>query len=187
MSDEILAGIAQGFFAPRRAMRRVLDLAPGPDVVLGLVILGYLVQGVSVILVPGAREGIEGSILVGHLNMLISQLLLFALTGAAVFGVGRVFGGLATLPQSLVAVAWYSFVTSFLSPAALYGLTSAAAGEPAPLAVLLLMGSVVIGLWVFAGCVAEVHGFRSSAGVFGATIGVLLLASAFLLMLLPPP
>jgi len=187
VTDDLLAGIAEGFFAPRRAMRRVLDLAPGPDVVLGLVILGYLVQGLSVILVPGAREGVEGPILVGHFNMLVSQLLLFALTGAAVFGVGRVFGGVGTLPQCLVTVAWYSFVTSFLSPAALYGLTAAAAGEPAPLAVLLLMGSVVIGLWVFAGCVAEVHGFRSSAGVFGATIAVLLLASSFLLVLLPPP
>jgi len=187
VSSDILAGIAEGIVAPRRAMRRVLAQEPGPDVVLGLVLLGYLIQGISVLLVPGAREEGSGPILLTHLNLLISQLLLFALTGAAVFGVGRVFGGLGTLPQSLVAVAWYSFVTSVLSPAALYGLTAAAAGAADPLALLLLTASVVIGLWVFAGCVAEVHGFRSTLGVFGATIGVLLLASAFLLMLLPPP
>ena len=187
MSVDILAGIAEGFAAPRRAMARVLDRQPGPDAVLGLLLLGYLVQALSVLVVPGAREQAPGSVLLTHLNLLISQLLLYGLTAAAVFGVGRVFGGIGSLPQSLVAVAWYSFVTSFLSPAALYGLTAAQAGEPGPVPMLLLSASVVIGLWVFAGCVAQVHGFRSTGGVFGATIGVLLLASALLLMLVPPP
>lgn len=187
MIETIASGIAEGFVAPRRAMRRVLAQRPGPDAVLGLVLLAYLVQAMSAILVPGARGGGDVSPLLTHLNLVISQLVLFTFTSVVVFGVGRLFGGTGTLPQSFAAVAWYSFVTSVLAVPALYGLTSAAEGDPGALASLLLVGASAIGLWVFAGCVAELHGFRSIWGVLGATLGLMLLAVAFLLMLVPAP
>ena len=188
MTHDIVGGIVEGLVSPRTAMRRVLDTKPGIDVMLGLVVLSYAIQGMAGILVPGTRTGDEPVLLL-HLNLLISQLVIFVVTSSAVFGVGRVFGGTGGLDRSLAGVAWYSFVTSWLSPAALYGLGQAAGedAQPGALSSLLLLGATGIGLWVFAGCVAEVHGFRSTWGVLGASLGVMLLAVASLLMLLPAP
>jgi len=187
VKDDILAGIAEGLIAPRRAMRRVLAQKPGIETVLGLVVLAYAIQGMASILVPGARGEPGGASLLLHLNLLVSQLVLFAMTAAAVFGLGRIFGGTGNLPQSLTTIAWYSFITSFLAPFALYGLTAAAEGEGTALSALLLLGASAIGLWVFAGCVAELHGFRSTAAVLGASVGVMLLVAAFVLIIAPAP
>ena len=187
MISDIAGGIAEGLAAPRKAMRRILSGPGGIDVILGLVVASYLVQALAAIAVPGGRIAGDLSPLLVHLNLLISQLVLFVVTSAAVFGIGRLFGGTGTLPQALLTVAWYGFVTSFLAPLALIAFAPGSDAEPTAFDALLLLAVSGIGVWVLAGCVAELHGFRSTGQVLAVAVGIAFGAGVLLISLVPAP
>ena len=181
MITDLIGRIAEGIVTPRTSLRGFLDRGPhGPDTVVALVVLAYLVQAISALVVPGASTAEEGQVLVWHVAGLTFHAILFALAAALVFGVGRVFGGIAQVRHVVLAMAWYFFLTSFLAPLSQFGIGAAMDGEESALSGLLFLATSVIGVWVLAGFVAEIHGFRNTGAVLGAMVALMLLSSVLL-------
>lgn len=159
----------------------------GPDGIVGLVVAGYLVQAMVSIVVPGARPELGGNPIGYHVGSLVVQGLLYMMTVGLVHVIGRIFGGTGSLPQAFLAMAWYSFISSFLSPLALAGVVGMTDPQPEPLSVLLLLVAVVLGIRMFAGFVAELHGFRNTWTVLAVTLGLAMAASVLLSLFVQPP
>jgi hypothetical protein len=186
VTRDLLAIIAESILTPRQSVRRFLDRGPhGIDAIAGLVLLAYVVQALASLIVPGARGPTAGPVLAWHIAGLIFHAILFLLSAALVFGVGRLFGGTARMETCAAGMAWYGFVTSFLTPFVLLGWVQAMQGGATGFTSLLLFGASAIGMWVLAGFVAEMHGFRSTGLVIAALVGFLVLSSFALVALIP--
>ena len=190
MIKDLVERVIESIVTPRLSARRFL--AGGPhrlDTVAALVLGAYLVQALAQVAIPGSRPAGGVSPVALHLAGLAFQVIVLGISAALVFVVGRLFGGRAGFEDCVAAMAWYGFVTSFLSPLALIGWVGSTA-EPASgsaLPALLFLGAGALGIWVFAGFVAELHGFRSTGLVIGAIFGLVFAVSLLLLPLLPPP
>lgn len=181
MIQDIAANIAEGIWAPRASMRRMLPQISGVDSIVGLVVLGYVVQALVALVIPGARPETPANPLGWHIAGLAFQGVLFALSAGLVFLIGRIFGGTGSVLQTFAAMAWYSFVSAFLSPLALAGVGGLTqTEEPNGFAALLLVAATILGLRMFAGFVAEVHGFRNTWTVVAVSVGLVMGASALL-------
>ncbi|MEM1345120.1 MAG: YIP1 family protein [Pseudomonadota bacterium] len=184
-----LAPILEGLRAPRRSTERVLSTDPGLEATLGLVLVAYLVQALVSVALANPRGAGEVGIVPWHISGLFTHALLFLLLSGLVFGVGRLFGGTGTLDRSITAVAWYSYVTSWLSPLGVVAFLGL--GEEGNawelLSLVLLIGVAGIGVVVFAGAVAAVHGFRSVRMVLATTLGLALGASVLISLVVSPP
>ena len=186
MTQDLLERFIESIRTPRLSARRFLALGPHRlDTIAALLIGAYLVQGLAQIAIPGARPPMEGPILAWHLAGLTFQVIVFVASAGLVFAIGRLFGGTASFDRCLQAMAWYGFITSFLTPVALIGWTLAAGGGSG-FGSLLFLGAGILGMWVFAGFVAEIHGFRSAGVVLGVMVGMVTLASLVLFSLGPP-
>lgn len=159
------------------------------DAAVLMLVLGYLIQAIFQIVIPGARQlpsQMQGGIPVGlHLFNLVLQFIVAAVLAMMVYSIGRLFGGTGTRLQSFVLVSWHTLVTSVLAPAFIWGMSHVSETQvpPAPLFVLAVSGSTW--LWVLAAFTAELHGFRSTWG----PLGIMLVASflfSFLIMTLIP-
>lgn len=171
--------------APRRALRHILDLGPlGPGTIVMMLLFAYAVQELFIILTLPPMRGEQATALAWHLNRLMLAFVEFAVTAGLVLGVGKLFGGKATLPETVAGMAWFSILTAFLVPftaPALPGLFEGTVSGPA--ALLLLLGTGLF-CWMLAGCVAELHGFKSTGrvlfGMLGLVAAITLLANALL-------
>jgi hypothetical protein len=179
--------IVQGYAAPRASARGILSANLSFSDAILIVVLAYVIEAVSQILVPGARMGEETSVISRHGLGLITQIaILFAIAGL-VSGFGRAAGGTGTYAQSLVIIAWHALVTSFLSPLALYAVVQmqgidfqdpdASLGTGSLVALFLFAG---MWLWLLASYICELHGFKNIAGVMGAVVVISMGASLLL-------
>jgi len=175
--------VIEGFSAPRASVRSILDAKHGFDVTFSLVVLAYVVQAFFLVLIAQTLFPVPSdaqpsvSPLMFHIFNLFVQFFIFCLMTGVVFWVGRLFGGTGKLEDTMLGLAWYLFVTSFLSPFFFFGVSSVMAESESALSVLLLFGSMAIGLWVLANCIAEIHGFRSAWRVLSVMLGLLFGAS----------
>lgn len=181
------ARILEAVWSPRASMRRLLAESVGPDMIVGLVVLGYVVQAMAALAIPGARPMEPENPLAWHVGGLVTQGILYLMSVGTVHVVGRLFGGTGSVPQAFAAMAWYSFTSAFLSPLALGGLAGLSTEEPSPLAALLLLLGTILGIRMFAGFVAELHGFRNSWTVFAVALGLAMAASVLLSLLVQAP
>ena len=176
----LLSQVAEGIMAPTVSARRRISAADGLPAILLMVVLGYLIMMIFTGLLSDSFQQRTGSALVFHITGLALKFVEFFVIGAAVFMVGRMFGGVGTRLESYAVVAWHTLVTSFLSP--LYvGLEDAIqlpdpeAAPSAPPEVdggQLLMLFVFVGLsfWLLAKYVAELHGFKNIWGVLVSVV-----------------
>jgi hypothetical protein len=182
---ELLGLMIQGYSAPRRSIRRLLDGENGLEAALGFLALAFLVEAILSIIF-GGRGGASIGIYLINIAM---QLALFFLLAGLIFAIGRAAGGTGSLQGSQLVVGWHALVTSPLTPLtvpvsyAFRAPTEAAAGAAGAAAaapeVQIPAGGVffafvyaAISFWLMANYVAELHQFRNTWGVLGAIVGV---------------
>ncbi|MEM9146317.1 MAG: YIP1 family protein [Pseudomonadota bacterium] len=185
MIADLSAAVAESIAAPRRSVRRYLERGPhGIDVLFGLILGAYLVQQIAALAVPGGRMPLQGSLVAFHLAGVVVQLILCAVTAGIVLVAGRIFGGAADFAACYSGMAWYGFVTAFLSPLVLVGWSAILHEQGGFGSHLLLVVGSGLAIWVFAGFVAELHGFRSTAVVVAATLGFVMMTTMLLFSML---
>ena len=173
MIRNLVSAVAEGYIAPRRSVRRLLDGRHGIQTALLMLALAYLVQAVLTILFISSGIGIAG-----HLLAIVQQVVVFFVLAALIFGLGRLAGGKGTMEGAQLVVAWHALVVSVISPLAI-GVSSfayraevgSAGGMSAGLGLLAFV-YVAVSFWLMANFVAELHGFRSAWGVLGALVGL---------------
>lgn len=181
MIGQLVRAVAEGYVAPRRAIRRLLVADNGLEAALLMLALAYVVQAILTVLFISSAIGIGG-----HLLAIVQQVVVFFVLSALIYGVGRMAGGTGTLEGAQLVVGWHALVVSVISPLAI-GVSSVAfgpdaeqgAGLPAGLGFLAFL-YVAISFWLMANYIAELHGFRSNWGVLGTMVG-LTFATAILL------
>lgn len=182
--------MVQGYLAPRATLRRVLKGGHGFDIALQLIALGYLLETVLVKLLVSRTGDGEVSLIAFHMLNITATVCGFLILSGLIFWAGRAMGGIATLAQTQLAIAWFMMVTSILSPFAMMGLPDAFFNPPADPSIPIDMSSanttlifVVAGavIWLLSSTVAEAHGFRSvwrvAAVIMAFPIGLLLMIS----------
>jgi hypothetical protein len=179
---ELLRLIVEGYLAPRRSIRRLLDGGNGLEAALGFLALAFLVEAILSI-VFGGRGGASISVYLINVAM---QLALFFLLAGLIFAIGRPAGGTGSLQGSQLVVGWHALVTSPLTPLtvpisyAFRAPVEAASGAAAAVpevqipagGVFLAFIYAAISFWLMANYVAELHQFRNTWGVLGALVGV---------------
>ncbi len=161
-----------GVFRPREAMARLMELRPGLDAAILMVLLAYLVSAVFSLVMP-TPEGAEvrASRFSLHLQGLIIEFgSFFAAAGIATW-LGRAAGGTAWFPQVAAAVGFGFLLQAMLTPGIVLAFSLIVAQAMWAGAVLLLLGLAAWSIWLLASCIAEVHGFRSTIAVAGAVFG----------------
>ncbi|MGF1446861.1 MAG: YIP1 family protein [Pikeienuella sp.] len=185
MIIDLLGRVAECVYTPRRSIRRLLELGPHrPDIILQMVLLAYVLQVLLFGLLTDLRPD-DRSILEFHFQGVINHVISFIVLGALVFGIGRMFGGQATVADAFAGVAWIELVFTFLLPMGVVGLLPAEGGEPSGFGALLLLGTVGIGIWMMTGAVAEIHRFKSTWSVFFGLMIVLTIGSLLFMTLVP--
>lgn len=199
MIQDALMGVIEGLVAPRRSVRRILDMKPQIETILGLVVLGYAMQAFFGVLVLDLlfdippltdEDGIPQESLpplIYHALNLVGQIVLLFLLACLVFWVGRIFGGTGQLSEALTALAWHLVVTSLLMPFFFYGSAAMVVDSQSDFPFLLLAASMAIGIWVLASFVAEVHGFESVWAVIGVMLGMSFTIGLVMALMLPTP
>lgn len=178
-AGQLLRLIVEGYAAPRRSIRRLLDGENGLEAALGFLALAFLVEAILSI-VFGGRGGASIGVYLVNIAM---QLALFFLLSGLIYAIGRAAGGTGTLAGSQLTVGWHALVTSPMTPLTVpvsyaFRATSEAAAETAPEmqipagGVFLAFVYAAISFWLMANYVAELHQFRNTWGVLGALVGV---------------
>lgn len=189
MTGDFSRWVLQGFMAPRQTVRRFLDSGHGPDVAVLLLLLGYLIEAIFVLMLAPPVVGSSG--MGAHVSGLITTAFVFVVISVLVFRLGKLAGGTGTFPQTILAVAWYMFMGSLLSPIMVpfFGELGRAAEamDPASDSVgtlgisggvqIMFLAAGMFSVWLFANSIAALHGFRSIWGVIGVLVGIPLIAS----------
>ena len=172
--------MGQGISAPRATVRGVLDGGHGFDVALTMIALGYLIESVlAKVLVPGATDG--ASFISFHMLNIVATICGFFILSGLVYWIGGLFGGIATLARTQLAVAWYMLMNSFLAPFAVMSLPEHIRKPPTDPNIPLDLSDanptvmfivVAISMWLLSSAIAEAHGFRSVWKVAGAILAI---------------
>ena len=184
MVAEYLRWIVGGFLAPQPTLRRLLSGGHGYDVAVQLFVLAFLIEAMS-FTAFGIKAG-TGSFIVGHLGNLVTSTIAFALLTFLVLRLGRLAGGTGLLPEAVLAMAWYSLMSSLLSPLVVslmadlsQALRPAAANadefvtpEISTSSLMAFVFAGITSIWLLANAVVAVHGFRNIWGVIGVIVGV---------------
>lgn len=172
--------MAQSIIAPRATVRIVLNGGHGFGIALTMIAMGYLIESVLVkLLVPDATAGAN---LIGFhmLNVIGTVCGFFILSGLA-YWIGSLMGGIASLAQSQLAVAWFMLMNSVLAPFAIMSLPEHFRRPPTdpdipldlsdanPTVIFIVVG---IAIWLLSSAIAEAHGFRSVWRVAGVILAI---------------
>lgn len=176
--SEIFSRIIEGYLAPTRSARNILEAECRFDTILLMVLFSYLATAVLSAMFGGPR--VEGGASMGyHISGLILQFASFFVIGGLIFQVGRLAGGIASRQDTYAVVGWHSMVTSFLTPL-LVGLGSSLPSADMPPEqqaealsnvqgpLLLAAFAVITSMWLLAHYVKEAHGFQSVWNVLGS-------------------
>ncbi len=144
---------------PREAAERLLAMnVPDDARWLGFVIvvvLSVLLGQVSVLLMG------EGGFPGGMLFMAMFQTMILLGMVVAVQGVGRVFGGTGSFPDTLLLIAWLQFVMLVFQVAQLVALVIIP-----PLFGMIAVVALVVFIWMLTQFIMALHGFTQPMKVF---------------------
>lgn len=144
---------------PRDAAARLLALnVPDDARWLGFVIVVVLSVILGQVSVLAMGEGAFGG---GMLFMAMFQTSITLGMVVAVQGIGRMFGGTGTFPDTLLLIAWLQFVMLVFQVAQVIALVLVP-----PLFGLIAIAALVVFLHVLTQFVRVLHGFESSIKVF---------------------
>lgn len=179
--------MVEGFTAPQRSVRRMLDAQHGVDVAVLLLVLGYVIQAIFAVIFAGQTFGAEGGGGIGaHIFGLFTQAGLVVLIAVLAQGIGKAAGGSATPTESFVAIAWHSVVTTLLTPVFLIGASLGTEDEISALGLVLVFAAGGIWLWLLASFITELHRFQSAGKTFAVMMGVFMLISMVLTLIVSP-
>jgi hypothetical protein len=143
--------------------------------------------------VPGAEAGVTAYApppladkLVAVATAIAEGAVLTILTGAAAFGIGKLFRGKASLAECLAVTGLSSIVRA---PAELLAMLALLLMPPESFAFgsSIGLGLALVLLYQFSAFVAEAHGFRSVGAVMGMTLGVSLTAMSIFMAMAAGP
>ncbi len=176
----LLVNLAEAFLQPRHSALRILSTARNWQTTLLLGLLAFSLQALLTIItraalgigqVPqnfGEPEDPSGITPFGM------GLLLAAIVGM-VFGIGRLFGGRASLREVVAVLSWYGVATAALVPVEIAWVNQLLSGATSSLLVAFGIGLELFALWILANFVAAVHGFRSAFKVMACIVAILFL------------
>lgn len=193
--NTLIAQVAQGITAPALSVRRRIDSSDGFGSVVLMVALAYLIIMILTGVMTDTFVEREQSPLAFHLKSFFLKFAEFFVIGAAIFSVGKMFGGTGTRPESFVVAGWHTLVTSFLAPLFLMG--QDAIKLPGPdadpsqmpqadgMKLVLVLIFVCLWIWLLAKYVAELHGFKSIGTVVVGVVVTQFCLGFLALILLP--
>ena len=177
----LLENLVEAFLQPRNSALRTLSAAQNWQTTLLLGLLAFTVQMLLTLLTrtvlgTGAVPlGAEQPVGAGGMTP-IGLVLLLAVVVGAVFGVGRMFGGRASLREVIAVLAWYGVATAVLVPIEIVWVQRVLAGQQSSLLIAFGIGMELYALWILSNFIAAAHGFRSAIRVM-----LFILATLFLL------
>lgn len=193
MTHPLLALARQSVTDPRGAARAILarDLPPPVlvDALALIAVLGGIVGTLFTMLVlsvPAPPEIDADDIararesMAGPFRQAVVQAGGMVIVAAAIWLLGRAFGGTGHLRGAVAITVWLSA----LALAIQVGLILLVMLMP-PLGVLALIAAAILNFWLLTNFVAELHGFASAWSVFFAIVG-LAFALALVLAILAP-
>lgn len=156
-----------------------------------MVVLAYCLGAMLQIVVPvgGGDETGQGASLFGHIVSLIFTVAGTFLIGAGIFAIGRLFGGVATREQSIVAACWHQLVMTLMLPVLFVAVGGSAlrldAEKPETMSLAAFLAIVLYAVqfvWLLARYTTTIHRFRSEWPVIGVILGTLLLISSLFVL-----
>jgi hypothetical protein len=170
--------------APRSAARRVLSIAGGFNLaLLAVAFVAVLSAGTSVLLskfAPPTGNPEMDYLMSQPLQLAGMQALGMLIFGAAVTGIGRLFGGKGRFDQTLMLLAWLDFLLLVLQ----LGLIVLMLALP-PLAGLVFLAAMALIVWLLASFIAELHGFASTTSTLAVIIATVLFLGVVLVLISP--
>lgn len=197
MIGPMVENLIGAFLAPRRSVRRLVDGGFGIDAALLMVLLGFVVREIFVLITPGVLPEGTGIALSEYFMELVQSYVTFGFLTMVAYHVGRFFGGKGTLIGAALAMAWYLMVISVFTPIVLPAFVefveaakAAAAAPDSPpevpgRALLALVVSSCIMLWLLAAYIAEMHRFARTWNVLFVVIGLSIPISMLASSLMP--
>ena len=190
----LVSRFAEAFAQPRQSARRMLNAKPGLVDALSMAIAGMTISvmlSLMTALFSGAPEPSGPS----QTDAADQQPIVVLLFFVALFAVGRFFivswlthlvgrraGGAASLSDCYAVVGWCLLAVSPVT--LIFELAAPAAQRSGDVfAFMVLIGSAIYVLYMFASFIAEAHGFKNTGQVMAGIIGVAF-AAAFIMTLL---
>lgn len=192
MIDFLMSSALLSYRQPREGLRRVLGVIEGLQPAMLIWALAVVISCFGVALgwvlfgppeFAGLPDGAPAPTLqVRLVATVLGSMVEFAFLSCFIFGVGRLFGGAASFPNVVAAIAWLSLLTAPFAP--LLGVTLDPA---APLMGVKAhqLGIMLFVTWMLVCFVAEVHKFRSAWRVAAFLVGAVVFF-AFLSLLMTP-
>lgn len=169
MTDMCVGLVLESLKRPRAAARRLLRLPIGGGAIieaaLAVACIGVLLGYVALRVSGGSVDPVTAAALDAPLLGVAAQVGMMTLAAVLTSAIGRLFGGTGGLQQAALVVVWLNGITLLFQLAQLAALAAAP-----PLAVVVLIASVVWLLWAYACFVAELHGFASTPIVLGVVV-----------------
>ena len=192
--EVLVSRFTEAFAKPRQSARRILDAKPSLSDALTMALAGMVV-GVILSLIaaliigaPQAQSDQADPVDRQPIVVLLFMVALFAIARFFIVSwmahlIGRRAGGRATLQECYAVVGWCLLA---ISPVTLvFELGAAAVQQSAsPLAAVVLLGATGYVLYMFAAFISEAHGFKNTAQVMAAIIGVAFLAAFVITLVL---
>lgn len=170
LTDQVVALAKRTFEDPRAGVRTLLGLGvPLPARTVGLVlvsVLSALLLHLGFFLLPPTDDPLTQFIGQSPVGSAMIQWVILTATVLAIHRIGRLFGGRATLSDSLLVVVWLQLIMLGVQVVQLLTLILFA-----PLAGLVNLAGLVLFFWLFTSFIAEVHGFSSRWAVLAGVIG----------------
>ena len=176
----LVANIAEAYIQPRNSALRILSSARNWQTTLLLGMLAFSLQALLTIItraalgIGPASPGIGQPAGSNGITPFGMGLLLVAIVGM-VFGVGRLFGGRASLREVVAVLSWYGVATAALVPVEIAWVNQLLSGATSSLLVVFGIGLELFALWILANFIAAVHGFRSAFSVMACIVATLFL------------
>ncbi len=183
----VIANFAEAYLQPRNSAVRILRLAQGWPTVLLLGALAFSLQSLLTGLTEAAlglgevREFGEESQSPQAMSPVTVILLLFVFVGS-VLGIGKLFGGSASLRDVVAVLAWFGIVTSVLVPIEILWIREFQSERGATPLIAVGVGLEFYALWILANFIAAAHAFRSA---FFVLLGIVAFLLLFMFLLLP--
>lgn len=174
---------------PRAGARDLLALGvPLPARTGGLLLMAVvsaLLTQLGFRLLPPAQDPFSVFLLASPLRTAVIQWLVLAASVLLIHRIGRAWGGVGSLADTLLVVVWLQVIMLAVQVVQLLALMIAA-----PLAGLVNLAATGLFFWLLCGFVAELHGFESRVkvllAILGASFALALLMVTILTLLLGP-
>jgi hypothetical protein len=183
LSDRILDLARRTLDDPRAAARQLLALdVPLPARTAGLLLMAVasaLLMQVGFLLLPPTDDPMVRFMTDSPLRSAAIQWLVLALSVVLIHRIGQAWGGVGSLPDTLLVVVWLQVIMLGVQVVQLLALLVAP-----PLAGLVNLAGMALFFWLLCSFVAELHGFESRVKVFFGILAASFAVALILVMLL---